>query len=161
GVINVITKSAKDTQGGLLYGGGGTQERLFGGVRYGAKLGDDVYFRFYTKYFNRDNQVLGNGQDGNDGWWQERAGFRIDWDKPDSLVTLQGDLYHGRERETFGAGTLLPPFALVSSDRPRVAGGNVLGRWTYTLPNESQMTFQTYYDRTERKTSDFKENRDT
>src|SRR5205085_3574492 len=34
GVINVTTKSAKDTQGLFLEGGGGTELRDFGGVRY-------------------------------------------------------------------------------------------------------------------------------
>src|SRR5881394_2688458 len=33
GVINITTKSAKETQGGLITGGAGTEERGFGGVR--------------------------------------------------------------------------------------------------------------------------------
>ncbi len=36
GVINVITKDAKDTQGFLLSGGGGTEQHGFGTIRYGA-----------------------------------------------------------------------------------------------------------------------------
>src|SRR5437870_5573696 len=39
GVINVITKGAKDTQGFLLSGGSGTEQRGFGTVRYGGTLG--------------------------------------------------------------------------------------------------------------------------
>src|SRR6202043_2653874 len=35
GVINIITKSASDTQGGLVVGGGGPQERA-GMIRYGG-----------------------------------------------------------------------------------------------------------------------------
>src|SRR3989441_855939 len=42
GVINVITKDAKDTQGLLLSGGGGTEQRGFGTVRYGGALGAAV-----------------------------------------------------------------------------------------------------------------------
>src|SRR5712692_6348288 len=38
GVINVITKSAADTQGGLLTGGGGTQAQGFGTLQYGGKI---------------------------------------------------------------------------------------------------------------------------
>src|SRR5881296_3479801 len=38
GVINVITKSAKETQGGLVTAGGGTQLQDFAGARYGWKL---------------------------------------------------------------------------------------------------------------------------
>jgi len=43
GVINIITKRAKETQGVLVTAGTGTEERGFGGVRYGAKIGDDTY----------------------------------------------------------------------------------------------------------------------
>src|SRR5206468_11432390 len=54
GVINIITRTAKDSQGLLVTGGGGTQDRGFGGVRYGGKAGGDVYFRLYGTYFNHD-----------------------------------------------------------------------------------------------------------
>src|SRR5712691_524841 len=36
GVVNIITKNARDTQGALVTGGGGTEERAFGGARYGG-----------------------------------------------------------------------------------------------------------------------------
>src|SRR5467141_2246232 len=54
GVINVFTKRAQETQGGLLVGGGGSQEQGFGGVRYGGKIGQDLFYRVYGKAFNRD-----------------------------------------------------------------------------------------------------------
>src|SRR6267143_2018656 len=50
GVISIITKSAKDTQGTLLTAGGGTLLNGFGGVRYGGQLGTNVFFRIYGKY---------------------------------------------------------------------------------------------------------------
>lgn len=49
GVINIITKNAKDTQGTLISGGWGTEEQGFGTVRYGGKLADDVFYRLYAK----------------------------------------------------------------------------------------------------------------
>src|SRR6266568_1484662 len=75
GVINVITKSAKDTQGTLLTAGGGTELRDFGGARYGGKLGENVYFRLYGKYFDRDSSVLSNGRDASDEWSMGQGGF--------------------------------------------------------------------------------------
>src|SRR3989454_3705375 len=47
GVINILTKSARDTQGFLFYGGGGTEQRAFGGVRYGGQLATNAYYRIY------------------------------------------------------------------------------------------------------------------
>ena len=62
GVINIITRSARDTQGLLLAGGGGTEEQGFAAVRYGGRLGDNAYYRVYATYFNRDDQVLPEDQ---------------------------------------------------------------------------------------------------
>ena len=57
GVINIITKKASDTQGGLLSAGYGDEQQGFSGLRYGGKIGNDAYFRAYSKFFNRDNAV--------------------------------------------------------------------------------------------------------
>src|ERR1700722_12087460 len=50
GVINIITKTAVETQGGLLVAGGGTEERAFGTAQYGGKLGRGASYRIFTKY---------------------------------------------------------------------------------------------------------------
>ncbi|MBI4661601.1 MAG: TonB-dependent receptor, partial [Verrucomicrobia bacterium] len=54
GVINIVTKSAKDTQGTLISGGGGSLLNEFGSIRYGDKLGQNVFFRLYGMGFGRD-----------------------------------------------------------------------------------------------------------
>src|SRR5881398_2733656 len=80
GVINVITKNAKDTQGLLLSGGGGTELRGFGTVRYGAALGSRVRARIYGRGFDRDATMRTNGQDAADDWHLGQGGFRMDWE---------------------------------------------------------------------------------
>src|SRR5438034_111991 len=96
GVINIITKSAQETQGTLVTGGGGSLLNGFGGVRYGDKLGENLYFRLYGKYFQRDDTVLPNGNDGTNAWHTGQGGFRLDWlpSERDTL-TLQADGYRG------------------------------------------------------------------
>jgi len=162
GVINIITKSARDTQGLYLYGGGGTEELGFGGIRYGAKISDDAYIRIYTKYFNRDSSVLPNDDDAHDRWDMVRGGFRLDWDpsRQDS-ITLQGDIYSGREDESYAVPTASFPFATVILSQDNVAGGNLLGRWTERFSADSDLSVQAYYDRTVRNSAVFKETRDT
>src|SRR5256885_2251225 len=64
GVINVITKHAQDTQAFLVSGGGGTEQRGFGTVRYGAALGTGVRARIYGRGFGRDATALASGHDG-------------------------------------------------------------------------------------------------
>jgi len=90
GVVNVITRSAEDSQGLLLIGGGGTEERGFAGVRYGGQLTENAYYRVYGKYFDRDAQVLPDGSDAHDQWNMERGGFRVDWEASgDHHLTLR------------------------------------------------------------------------
>src|SRR5713101_3464731 len=45
GVINIITKPARDTQGWLVSAGGGTEDRVIAGTRYGGKIGDSAFYR--------------------------------------------------------------------------------------------------------------------
>jgi iron complex outermembrane recepter protein len=166
GVINIITKNAKDTQGILITGGAGTEERGFGGFRYGGKLGEDVYFRIYGKYLNRDDSALPNGNDARDAWQMGQGGVRIDWDtleKQGNLLTLQGDLYGGRLNQTFGTydPSAPPTYSRSVQNDFRVAGGNVLSRWTHEFSDSADLKLQMYYDRTERDTAIFRENQDT
>jgi iron complex outermembrane receptor protein len=68
GVINVITKKAKDTQGGFLEAGAGSEEKGFGSLRYGGQFGKTTHYRGYVKYFNRDDFKFSDGSDGADEW---------------------------------------------------------------------------------------------
>lgn len=162
GVINIITKRAKDTQGFLITGGGGTEERGFGGVRYGTKLSDNAFLRVYGKYFNRDESVLPNGDDAGDAWQMGQGGFRIDWDASENnLLTFQGDVYGGKLEQTLTRLSPIPPFTPNNvHGRSDEAGGNLLGRWTHEFAADSRMALQTYYDRTFRDSANFKEDRD-
>ncbi len=49
GIINIITKSAKETQGVSWTAGGGTEERAFTSFRFGGAVGDNLYYRVYGK----------------------------------------------------------------------------------------------------------------
>src|SRR5437016_6565876 len=68
GVINVITKNAKDTQGLLLSGGGGTELRGFGTAQYGGTLGSAVHYRVYGSGLTRQPTVLPTGLEAADDW---------------------------------------------------------------------------------------------
>jgi len=154
GVINIITKSAKDTQGWLFSGGGGNQDRGFGEFRYGGSRGDDLSYRLFGQYFDHtDSEMLGGGN-GRDGWQQGRGGFRVDWQPShDNLLTLQGDAYVGNEGQVFSVPTLTPPYMQQLNRDTDVSGGDILGRWARTLADGAEVKLQTYYDRTVRDTA--------
>ncbi len=162
GVINIITKKARDTQGFLITSGAGTEERGFGGIRYGGKLSDSAFFRVYGKYFNRDDSVLSNGADAGDSAQMGRGGFRIDWEASDrNLFTFQGDVYRGSAGQIYTNATPGFPFVQTVRDDFTVSGGNLLGRWAHTFSDSSDLKLQLYHDRTTRETAVFQERRDT
>jgi iron complex outermembrane receptor protein len=162
GVINIITKSARDTQGFFVSTGGGTEERDFVNLRYGVKVDQDTFARVYIKYFDRDSSVLPDGTEPHDAWDMLQAGFRLDSEPShENAFTLQGDIYTGNQDEVYSVPTTLPPFATTISSTDRVEGGNLLGRWTHTFAADSQLTLQAYYDRTERESPIFGEKRNT
>jgi iron complex outermembrane receptor protein len=163
GVINITTKSAKETPGGLLAGGGGTEERGFGSVRYSGRIHDRAWYRVYAKYFNRDDSARPSGMDAGDDWHRWRGGFRVDWEhSPPNLLTLQGDVYSGTERQNYVLPDLTPPaYSSLQPQKIRVAGGNIVGRWTHTFHEDANLRLQAYYDRTQRELEIFSEDRDT
>ena len=155
GVINVITKSARDTHGAFLSTGGGTEERAFGAARYGGSIGDDFHYRVYGSYVERDEGFAAAGDPGDD-WRLGRLGFRTDWDvTSDDLVTLQGDVYDG---EAGQPGSDEMPRSLGDDD---LTGAYALGRWTRRLGESSDAALQIYYDHTDRNDPFFRERRGT
>ena len=151
GVINIITRSAKETQGGLLTAGSGTSEPGFGVVQYGGKLGQATHYRIFTRGFDYNSFPSLSGQSGHDGWDLIHSGFRVDstLTQRDSL-TVQGDLYDGREEEVVNLAALTPPFGETLTVSTKLSGGNVLGRWKHTFSPHSDTSLQVYFDRTER-----------
>jgi iron complex outermembrane receptor protein len=148
GVINVITKKAKSTQSAVVTAGAGTDERAAGSVRYGGKLGDNTYYRAYTKYFDWGPSSYPSGMTAHDGWDALRGGFRADWTPAgaDSL-TLQGDVYRSRFNETLTVASLSAPYSNTFPNDGKYSGGNILGRWNHTSEGSS-ISLQMYYDNT-------------
>ena len=147
GVINIITKHTKETQGGLVTAVGGSEDSLTSAV-YGGKLGDETTYRVYGKYLNGSGLVDSAGQDTHDTENSAHGGMRIDWQPSASdSVTLLGDIYDMGARETFTLVSLLDPLASPTNSLARYTGGDLLGRWNHTFSETSDMSFQFYYDR--------------
>ncbi|MBL9169470.1 MAG: TonB-dependent receptor [Verrucomicrobiales bacterium] len=135
GVINVITRSAKDTQGTYITGGGGSFLQDFGAIRYGAAASSNLFYRVYVQRFDRNETSLANGRSAQNGWDLTQGGFRTDWDLSElSAFTFQGDFY---------GGTQSRPTSSIGID-----GQNLLGRWTRRYANGAELKVQTYFDRT-------------
>jgi iron complex outermembrane receptor protein len=161
GVINIITKQAKDTQGSLVSGVSGGEDRGIGSIRYGGKLGHAGHYRAYAKYFNRDNLIEATGRTGDDGWNQLRGGFRTDWQlSGNNSLTVQGDMYTGESSTRRRSLVSLSPTRFSNyTDESPVSGGNVLARWSHAFSPRSDIAVQSYFDLTKRDSAVLSENR--
>ena len=127
GVINITTRSARDTHGTYVAASAGTFDRARVAARYGDETSGGVNYRIFGKYLDRgatENLVPLN----EDGWEIGHVGFRTDWDgSPHDSFTVQGDAYAGE------IGQLGPAFNIIGLPGPlpplevQTNGGNVLG----------------------------------
>ncbi len=154
GVINVITKSAIESQGLYATAGAGNKERGFTALRYGGKIGEKTHYRGYIKYFNRGDFQLSSGDSAKDSWESLQGGFRADSQvTAQDLLTLQGDIYNGNGGALQNTTAPLPPFTFLGETGEDFSGGNILGRWQHMFSDTSNMRLQLYYDQTDDKTS--------
>jgi iron complex outermembrane recepter protein len=136
GVINVITRNAQDTAGGLVSLAASGHERD-AGARWGGQLGENASFRVYAKGFERDNTKRASGASARDDFKKGQVGFRIDGGQPHNTFTLQGDSYDGSIDQ-------------VAPGRKQVSGTNLLARWNRTLADGSTVQLQAYLDHSRR-----------
>lgn len=149
GVINVITKRAGDTQGGLASVALGPTDRRVG-ARYGVTLGENTSLRFYATNLERNEMAQIDNRDLSGGVWrQNRAGFRSDSNLSDrDSLTVSGESFHG----TSGGGiTVLPTdnpagTAAGFSTDATTQGGHLKSRWARQLSDTSSFAVDAYYD---------------
>jgi iron complex outermembrane recepter protein len=145
GVINIVTKSAAATQGGLVRvdgGAGGTQ----GVLRYGGKAGP-VHYRVFSQWARREESVLASGTGANDASHSVTTGFRADWARPSDVFMIDSTVTAGEMR------ALWPNFdpqtagrQPIATDPSAVQGGHVVGRWTRTGTSGSSLQVQSFLD---------------
>ncbi|HUQ11829.1 MAG TPA: TonB-dependent receptor [Steroidobacteraceae bacterium] len=134
GVINIITRRASQTQGGLLQARGGEQEQGLT-ARYGSEAGGADY-RVYAKALERGPSELANGDSARDRWNRVQAGFRVDQSRDADEFTVQGDV----QRASFDKG---------AASTVDLTQYDILGRWQRQGPSLATRV-QVYFDRTVR-----------
>jgi iron complex outermembrane receptor protein len=157
GVINIITKTAQATQGGLATGSGGTLDHGSGMLRFGAPIGGRGAFRVFADGFEMGHFLTPAHQNAEDDWHLSHGGFRVDADvsSKDSL-TVEGETLRGNSGELATAiVTLLPPVNATYDLRNIFSGWSVLGRWKRVMPGGSESSLQVYFDRSNRGNTGF------
>ncbi len=147
GVINVVTRSAAETRGGMATLLLGTNDQAQAGLRYSAGVGSQGAFRVYGTGSTEGPSDLENGASDVDDWDLGQGGFRADFSRGTSqTVTVQGDVYASRGGQDLELPILVPPFAQAVEEDLTGHGGNVLGRWTRRFSQQSDLALQAYVD---------------
>ena len=147
GVINIITKSASETQGGLGVGEVGSlqKDRLL--AQYGWKSGDHSSFRVYAKHGNDAQSLNLDGSGAGDTKVLNEVGFRGDIDVPErGSLMLEGGYHKFDIRENVLAPTLTDPFTQFHNDVDDIWNSFMVGRWSTSEKGGGQTIAQIYYD---------------
>ena len=148
GVINVITRSAAQTQGGLVVAGGGNREDR-ASLRYGGTFDSGVNYRVYATHFDmQDTETQAAGMK-DDAAHQTQVGFRTDWDRGSDTFMIKGDAYTGRDGQP-QPGSISINGQQLPLGQISLSGANLIGRWEHSLAGGGGLTVQEYYDHTER-----------
>lgn len=148
GVINVITRSARDTQGTMVVAGAGHSGAELV-MRHGGKLDEDTSYRVYAQRFNQSHTELARGGDVDDGLQVAQVGFRADWRRAQDQVSVHGDAYQGDQGQA-APGTFYIKGVPLDLQHVRTRGLNIVARWAHQLDDDSELSIQGYLDRTER-----------
>jgi iron complex outermembrane receptor protein len=161
GVINIITKTSKETHGELVSAGGGNVDQGFFNARYGGGNGATFDYRIYALGFDRGPEYHSDGAN-YDRWRAAQGGFRMDFthETRDSF-TLQGDIYDEGAGESVTATSYTPPYSQTIDATARLSGGNILGRWQRKFGEGTDFQLQAYYDRANRREPNFIDLRNT
>lgn len=162
GVINVITKHARHTQGGLLAAGGGPLGDAFAALHFGGKAGSNLYYRFYTR-LNRHGEFLTAAKEpAGDSWSNGRTGVRLDWEiGPRDSLTLLADAALVRSQSHAELPRPTPPYRREAALTQSSSVGNLLARWSHRHRRGAVSNLQIYYDRYDRALGIITEARDT
>jgi iron complex outermembrane recepter protein len=152
GVINIITKSAEETQRGIVTANGGTLEHISGMVRYGGRTGSLGSYRVYIDGLEMGHFLTPDHQNGKDGWYRFHGGFRADENLSSrDLLTVEGQAIRGAEGEiATSIVSLFPPVTADLDLSERFSGWSLLSRWKRVIAPGSETSLQVYFDRSNR-----------
>jgi len=153
GVINVITKTAAETQGGQSVTVAGTSgiEQSF---RYGGTIGDNGHYRAYVGGWEKNGNWTSTSEDNRSSsdWSKKQGEVRIDWENAftDSL-SFQGGFADGSIKDgAGGSGRIYMPHMRDNT--------NAFGQftWNRALGLDSGINFRTSYTYTDITVDDLK-----
>lgn len=136
GVINIITRSAKDSQGTLLSVAASSGEGD-ASLRFGGRLPHNGYYRAYAQAMASEDTETETGLNTYTGMQRRQAGFRADWGLEQGSFAVSGDAYQAN-------------LGQLGTRDIRLSGANLVARYMRQLGEDSALRLQFVLDHTER-----------
>ncbi len=160
GVINIITKNARDTHGALVTAGTGSMDQAELDWRYGGG-NDKLSYRIYGKGFDRAPEQHPDNRNFDD-WRRGQTGFRLDSKlSATDHLTVSGDAYGGEAGQALQVSSYSPPSIPTLYANRQFNGQNVMAGWQRKFASGGDIQVRTYFDRTDRRELNYREIRDT
>ncbi len=163
GVINIVTKSAEDTQGGLAFAGVGQGEMSYEvATRYGVQLGSG-FLRAYAKGRETDegrylvdddsaNTIFLDEPLADDGVQSNAVGFRYDLGLGNTNHQIQAESYNGHARDVrLPSGT---------NNVVHTENYHVMYHFSTEFDDQSRIQLSAFYDHTHQRSDSFGDERD-
>jgi iron complex outermembrane receptor protein len=144
GVVNIITKAARDTTGLLVSSTvSGLGDKVTAG--YGGRLGERAQYRALATFSEHTPFVSSTGAPAFDGSQTFRTSARIGWQpNVENKVYLSADLYKGTLKQQI-AGQITLPVGPGNQEHGSIAGGSIVGRLRHTSSRQDA-SLQVYFD---------------
>lgn len=149
GVINIITKKAKDMQGVQVETQLGNDERS-AVMRFGTQVNSKLHTRGYIRRQNYDAFDAPDGSSTKDPWYIQQFEHQIDGETDSNTYSLQTTYTEGSQEEMYHLPT---PDATRYNDviaHGDYRLGHVLANAQHTLEDGSKLQLKTYFDREKR-----------
>lgn len=146
GVINIITKKATKTQGGLIQLGSGNYEHLQSTLRYGSKTENDLYYRITAQNIKKDDFTTTTGPSAHDAWREHRLASRFDWFPAlEHEISFDTHHYYGQRSYNQPYFNDLGQYTTLKDDSLRSQGHSLRARWEHQTASNTYY-LQTYFD---------------
>ena len=146
GVINIITRSAFDTQGGKATLAAGSELRGYALARYGWSPDPDTAVQLHAKAHDTDPGSFSAGGKGVDDWQTRSAGFKLQRLIGPDTLRIQGGVNASSAGDEI---MMITPAGIVPLRHDQeMTGGHLLGRWESDPTESRRNSFQAYLEHT-------------
>lgn len=137
GVINIITKSSKESKGLFVEGLAGHNVPGLGSIRYGGVINNKLSYRIYGMGYKLGHSLDTNKVEVNDRWSNWQGGVRLDWEaSAKDKISLVQNIYKADPNPD-------------GNDTSTIANGdNITARWNHSISGKADFQLQVYYDHT-------------